>query len=44
MKRSQGWTDYSKKERIVIGIVGGDGIGPYITQACRTVLEFILRG
>jgi isocitrate dehydrogenase (NAD+) len=43
MKRSQGWTDYSKKERIVIGIVGGDGIGPYITRHARTVLEFILR-
>ncbi|MDD1743319.1 MAG: isocitrate/isopropylmalate dehydrogenase family protein [Methanomassiliicoccales archaeon] len=43
MKRSQGWTDYSKKERIVIGIVGGDGIGPYITRHARNVLEFILR-
>jgi isocitrate dehydrogenase (NAD+) len=42
MKLSEGWTDYSKKERIVIGIVGGDGIGPYITRHAHAVLEFIL--
>jgi isocitrate dehydrogenase (NAD+) len=42
MKHSEGWTDHSKKERIVIGIVGGDGIGPYICKHARTVLEFLL--
>jgi isocitrate dehydrogenase (NAD+) len=42
MKRAQGWTDYSKKERIVIGIVWGDGIGPYICQHAQRVLEFLL--
>ena len=42
MKRSEGWTDYSAKDRIVIGIVGGDGIGPYICAHARTVLEFLL--
>ena len=42
MKRSQGWTDYSKKERIVIGIVGGDGIGPYIIKHAHDILKFIL--
>jgi len=42
MKRSEGWTDYSKKARIVIGIVGGDGIGPYITRHAKAILEFTL--
>jgi len=42
MKKAEGWTDYSKKGKIVIGIVGGDGIGPYICKHARTVLEFLL--
>ncbi|MCU0860721.1 MAG: isocitrate/isopropylmalate family dehydrogenase [Methanomassiliicoccales archaeon] len=42
MKRASSWTDLSKKDRIVIGIVGGDGIGPYICAHARTVLEFLL--
>jgi isocitrate dehydrogenase (NAD+) len=42
MKKGEGWTDYSKKGRIVIGIVGGDGIGPYICKHARAVLEFLL--
>jgi isocitrate dehydrogenase (NAD+) len=42
MKRSEGWTDFSKKEKIVIGIVGGDGIGPYITKHAQAILQFIL--
>jgi isocitrate dehydrogenase (NAD+) len=42
MKHAEGWTDYSKKKGIVIGIVGGDGIGPYICKHARTVLEFLL--
>jgi isocitrate dehydrogenase (NAD+) len=42
MKRSDGWTDYSKKGRIIIGVVGGDGIGPYITRHAYAILEFML--
>ncbi|HVO78347.1 MAG TPA: isocitrate/isopropylmalate family dehydrogenase [Methanomassiliicoccales archaeon] len=42
MKGSQDWVDYSKKRRIVIGVVGGDGIGPYISRHARRVLEFLL--
>jgi isocitrate dehydrogenase (NAD+) len=42
MKRSEGWTDYSKKERIIIGVVGGDGIGPFITRHAQAILEFML--
>ena len=35
-------TDFSKKEKIVIGICGGDGIGPIITKAAQDVLEYLL--
>ncbi len=34
--------DYSKKDQIVIGICGGDGIGPTITAAAQTVLTDML--
>lgn len=34
--------DYSQKEQIVIGICGGDGIGPTITAAAQTVLTEML--
>ncbi len=42
LKLTETWTDHSKKEKIVIGIVGGDGIGPYICRHARTILEFLL--
>jgi isocitrate dehydrogenase (NAD+) len=42
LKHAEAWTDFSKKKSIVIGIVGGDGIGPYICRHARTVLEFLL--
>jgi isocitrate dehydrogenase (NAD+) len=42
MKSAQSWTDFSRLDRIVIGIVGGDGIGPHICAHARTVLEFLL--
>ncbi|MBQ9116089.1 MAG: isocitrate/isopropylmalate dehydrogenase family protein [Clostridia bacterium] len=35
-------TDFSRKEKIVIGICGGDGIGPIITKAAQDVLEYLL--
>ena len=34
--------DYSTLDNIVIGICGGDGIGPTITAASKRVLEFLL--
>ncbi|MDR2654503.1 MAG: isocitrate/isopropylmalate dehydrogenase family protein, partial [Oscillospiraceae bacterium] len=42
MKASQNATDYSKLEKIIIGVIGGDGIGPAITAQARRVLEFLL--
>ena len=34
--------DYTKLDKIVIGICGGDGIGPIITEASQKVLEYLL--
>ena len=35
-------TDFSKKEQIVIGVIGGDGIGPIIVDEAQKVLEKLL--
>ncbi len=43
MKKAQDWLDYSKVTPIIIGIIGGDGIGPYIAKQARRVLEFMLQ-
>jgi isocitrate dehydrogenase (NAD+) len=43
MKNAADWTDYSKLKPIIIGIAGGDGIGPYITKHAQNVLEFLLK-
>jgi isocitrate dehydrogenase (NAD+) len=42
MKAGEDWADYSKLQPVIIGIVGGDGIGPYITREAVRVLEHIL--
>ena len=34
--------DWNAKEKIVVGVIGGDGIGPAITEAARHVLERLL--
>jgi len=43
MKANAQPTDYGKLDQIVIGICGGDGIGPAITQSAKNVLEFLLK-
>ncbi len=43
MKKAQDWIDYSQLKPIIIGIIGGDGIGPYIATEARRVLEFVLK-
>jgi isocitrate dehydrogenase (NAD+) len=43
MKAAEDWIDYSKVDPIVIGVVGGDGIGPYISAEAKKVLEYLLR-
>lgn len=42
MKQDVGWTDYATVHPIIIGVCGGDGIGPYISGQARRVLEFLL--
>lgn len=42
MKEASDWIDYSQVKPIIIGIIGGDGIGPHIAKEARRVLEFIL--
>lgn len=43
MKRDNEFIDYSKLPKIIIGVCGGDGIGPAITEQARRVLEFLLK-
>ncbi len=43
LKKEEEWIDYSKLKPIIIGVVGGDGIGPYITSEAQRVLEYLLK-
>lgn len=43
MKKQSEFLDYSKLDTIIIGIVGGDGIGPYITAQAERILKFLLK-
>jgi len=43
MKKAEEWIDYAKLKPIIIGIIGGDGIGPYISKEAQRVLEFLLK-
>lgn len=43
MKAESEFVDYAFKDQIVIGIVGGDGIGPFITAEAEKVLAFLLK-
>lgn len=44
MMKSQGdFINYSELDEIIIGIVGGDGIGPAITAQAQRILEFLLK-
>lgn len=42
LKKEGDWINYSSLQPIIIGIVGGDGIGPFISTHAKSVLEFIL--
>ena len=43
MKKAGDWVDYTTIRPIIIGLVGGDGIGPFITKHAQAVLEFLLK-
>ncbi len=42
MKQDTEWIDYKSLKPIIIGVVGGDGIGPFITKEARRVVEYLL--
>ena len=42
MKSEGDWIDYSHLNPIIIGVCGGDGIGPSISRQALRVLEFLL--
>ncbi|HCX65151.1 MAG TPA: isocitrate dehydrogenase [Eubacteriaceae bacterium] len=43
MKAQKDFIDYDVLDQVVIGVVGGDGIGPFITSQAQRVLEFLLK-
>ena len=43
LERGESARDFSKAEHIVIGVVGGDGIGPLIVRQAERVLRKLLR-
>jgi len=43
MKKGEEWTDYTLLKPIIIGIIGGDGIGPFIAEEAQRILEFCLQ-
>jgi isocitrate dehydrogenase (NAD+) len=44
MKSEDDWVDYAKLDTIKIGVLGGDGIGPAITEHAVTLLQALLAG
>ena len=43
MEADTSYTDYKNLDKIVIGICGGDGIGPIISRESDRLLQFILK-
>ena len=42
LKNEGDFVDYKGLDKLIIGVVGGDGIGPMITSQAQRVLEFLL--
>ena len=43
LKQEGSWIDYKSIQPIIIGMIGGDGIGPAISAETQRVLEYLLR-
>lgn len=43
MKNVSEWVDFKKLESIIVGIIGGDGIGPFIADESSRMLEYLLK-
>ena len=37
MEKEKGRCDFEKKEKIIIGVIGGDGIGPIIVDVAKEI-------
>ncbi|MBO4934950.1 MAG: isocitrate/isopropylmalate dehydrogenase family protein [Clostridia bacterium] len=44
MKADAGFVDYAALDKLIIGVCGGDGIGPVISREAARVLEYLLAG
>jgi isocitrate dehydrogenase (NAD+) len=42
MKAQKDFIDYSKLDKLIIGVCGGDGIGPVITKESARILKYLL--
>jgi isocitrate dehydrogenase (NAD+) len=43
LKKGADWIDYSKLNPLIIGVAGGDYIGPEITKHAENILKFLLK-
>ncbi len=43
MEQDKAYTDYKSLDKIIIGVCGGDGIGPIISAESERLLKFILK-
>ena len=43
MEQDAGAVDFTKKDKVIIGLIGGDGIGPIIMESAKKVLELLLK-
>ena len=43
IKAEKDFVDYEALDQLIIGVCGGDGIGPVITNEAARVLEFLLK-
>ena len=43
LKSEPDWIDYNQEKPIIVGMLGGDGIGPFISAESQTVLEHLLK-
>lgn len=43
MKEQGDFIDYKELDKIIIGVVGGDGIGPAITAQAQRVMEYLIK-
>ena len=43
MKQEEDWIDYNSLDKVIVGIIGGDGIGPSIAKESQRLLEILLK-